>query len=244
MIQLDHAFIIAAYLPARGGAHDTLSALDDWIVSLSPNEPVVLCGDFNQEPNLAQRWSDLAGRGANRSVVGGNGSNLPTRWDGRRCIDWLWTNRPPMLPPIAAFSDMVFADHKVIQFPLQYSQGFVQAFQPVPMRNLAKPSDIDPDTWATAINQAWENLLTPSEASTQDEWVAFCDLVEKAHDQACSLCQISASKHIKLVRSKGSSMQVRPLEPATFRLKQLVSCRELKARKLLGRAHEANLQMS
>jgi len=39
-------------------------------------------------------------------------------------------------------------------------------------------------------------------------------------------------------------MQVRPLEPATFRLKQLASCRELKARKLLGRAREANLQMS
>ena len=243
MIQLDHAFVIAAYLPPRGSAHDTLSTLDDWIISLSANEPVILCGDFNQEPHLAQRWNDLSGRGAHRSVVGDDGSSLPTRWDGRRCIDWLWTTHPPMLPPIV-FSDVVFADHKVIKFQLRYCQTFVQAFQPVPTRNLAKPCDIDTDAWVEAINQAWQNFPTPSEASTQDEWVAFCDLVEKAYDQACSLCQIAVSRHSKLVRNKGSSMQVRPLEPTTFRLKQVVSCRELKARKLLGRAREANLQFN
>ena len=39
-------------------------------------------------------------------------------------------------------------------------------------------------------------------------------------------------------------MKIKELEPAIFRLKQHASCRELKARKLLGRVREANVQQA
>ena len=97
MVQLDHAFVVATYLPPRPNNDQVLTALDEWVCSLRRVEPVLVLGDFNHEPALANRWSALCGQGAVRTVADAHGCMLPTFKGGKRCIDWVWTSHPSML---------------------------------------------------------------------------------------------------------------------------------------------------
>ena len=122
MLQLDHMFIIGAYLPPRNSqATQTLTVLDEWIASAGALEPVVILGDFNQEPELADRWTALADGGAAKVVSLPDGTRASTRWEGNRCIDWIWSSHPFMVDELA-FSEAVFSDHKALTFNLQYRQ--------------------------------------------------------------------------------------------------------------------------
>ena len=243
LLQLEHAYVVGAYLPPRGTpAEDSLAVLDEWVASCAVSEPVFLCGDFNQEPDFANRWTALATRGACHTVRNACNAQMPTRWDGKRCIDWVWASHPHMLTNIA-FSDLVIADHRAISFTLQYSQEYVQSFRQVPTRSLLRPENVNKDQWDAATQHVWQTAECPAESSTQQEWNEFCATIEQKYDEALSMCA-SSHGHRRFLRPKGSAMQVRALEPATFRLKQHASCRELKVRKLLGRVKEANLQIS
>ena len=122
MLQLDDMFIIGAYLPPRNSqATQTLTVLDEWIASAGALEPVVILEDFNQEPELADRWTALADGGAAKVVSLPDGTRAPTRWEGNRCIDWIWSSHPFMVDELA-FSEAVFSDHKALTFNLQYRQ--------------------------------------------------------------------------------------------------------------------------
>eukprot|EP00435_Cladocopium_sp_Y103_P007050 s1814_g2.t1 len=243
LLQLEHAYVVGAYLPPGGTlAEDSITVLDEWVASCGAAEPVFLCGDFNQEPEFANRWTALATRGACHTVRNALNAQMPTRWEGKRCIDWVWASHPHMLTNID-FSDLVIADHRAISFTLQYSQDCVQSFRQVPTRSLLRPENVNKDQWDAATQAVWQTAECPAESSTQQEWNEFCATIEQKFDEVISMCA-SSHGHRRFIRPKGSAMQVRVLEPATFRLKQHASCRELKVRKLLGRVKEANLQIS
>ena len=245
LLQLDHAYLAGAYLPPRGTpADDSLAILDEWVASCSHNEPIFVCGDFNQEPDFADRWTALADRGACQIVRQEDGTPAPTRWEGRRAIDWMWASHPHMIQTVE-FSHTVIADHKALCFTLNYCQAKVQCFKHVPTRNLTKPETVPPDRWAAALEAAWQNAECPAESSTQQEWIEFCGNIEETFNEAVQQCELTSAKtHSKAGRPKGSALQVRPVEATTFRLKQHASCRELKARKLWGRVREANLRLA
>ena len=85
LLQLDHAYLAGAYLPPRGTpADDSLAILDEWVASCSHNEPIFVCGDFNQEPDFADRWTALADRGACQMVRQEDG--LPLPHDGKAAV--------------------------------------------------------------------------------------------------------------------------------------------------------------
>lgn len=245
MLQLDHMFIIGAYLPPRNSqATQTLTVLDEWIASAGALEPVVILGDFNQEPELADRWTALADGGAAKVVSLPDGTRAPTRWEGNRCIDWIWSSHPFMVDELA-FSEAVFSDHKALTFNLQYSQECVQSFKQVPTRSLLRPEQIPQKDWDKAMVKAWQQVPMPPNTTSEEEWNTFCSAVESSYDAAHQICSGSLSHgHTANVRAKGSPMKIKELEPAIFRLKQHASCRELKARKLLGRVREANVQQA
>ena len=129
LLQLDHVYLIGAYLPPRRlQPNNTLTILDEWVCSFGSQDPVFMLADFNAEPELAQRWTHLAGGGAVKTVLGPDGKPLPTRWNGKRCIDWAWCSHPGMLTNLK-FSDMVIADHKVLEFQLKYDQQQVRSYK-------------------------------------------------------------------------------------------------------------------
>eukprot|EP00438_Fugacium_kawagutii_P000347 Skav204708 [mRNA] locus=scaffold3332:74506:81342:+ [translate_table: standard] len=246
MMQLDHVFVIATYLPPRSESEtaEILSTLDDWIRSFGPSQPVIVLGDFNHEPELATRWTHLSEGGACGTVKEHTGKDLPTRWNGNRCIDWVWASRPYMLSHFR-FADLSLSDHRIINFRLQYDQPSLYSCQEVPTRKLLCPEQVDKKVWAEALSSAWAHVTVPAVSTTEQEWIDFCQKAEWAHDTALRACgQISRSGAQQAARPKGSELQIRLVTAKVFRLKQNGSFRELKLRKLLGRTREAILQSS
>ena len=239
MLQMDHMYIIGAYLPPRRiEATDTLAMLDEWVCSLGSQDPTFIVADFNAEPELAARWTHLTGGGATKTVTNDLGEAMPTRWNGRRCIDWVWASHPNMIRSMK-FSDLIIADHRVLEFRLLYDQHFVRTFQQLPTRCLQPPQQVAKNHWDAAIEKAWEGETTPASSTTEQEWMDFCALIEKTYDKALAYCGADPLDSRLSIRGKGSDISVKQVQPKTFRLKQHASCRELKLRKLLGRTREA-----
>ncbi|CAL1170788.1 unnamed protein product [Cladocopium goreaui] len=105
MLQLDHMFIIGAYLPPRNPqATQTLTVLDEWIASAGALEPVVILGDFNQEPELADRWTALADGGAAKVVSLPDGTRASTRPPVQEAFQFWQEGSEPM--PEYAWSNL------------------------------------------------------------------------------------------------------------------------------------------
>ena len=199
---------------------------------------------MHQEPEFAHRWTDLNDRGACRFVPLQNGAPAPTRWEGNRAIDWVWTSHPHMVTSLS-FAHTVIADHKAILFEVQYSQDKVQSFQHVPTRSLVQPPTLSHEVWAAALQNSWQTADCPTNSSTEQEWRDFCAIIEETYSEAsASSAQVVHQSRPVVGRPKGSELKVQPIAAVTFRLKQHASCHELKARKLWGRVKEANLQIA
>ena len=239
MIELDNLFVIGAYLPPHGEEANSTSValLDEWIAPLTGFQPVVLAGDFNREPPFAERWSALANRGCAWGVQDAMGTFLPTRWQGKRCVDWGWTSHPHMVHNVS-FLDCSISDHKGIQCELRYNQEFVQSYRAVSTRSHLPPDSVTQTQWRAALEEAWQSVQVPEQSSTEQEWNEFCTSVENVFDDALRKCGQEPSRNRHL-RCKGSHMVIRSIEASTFRIKQTSSCHELKVRKVLGRAREA-----
>lgn len=242
MLQMDQASIVGTYLPPRQEENNAaLTALDEWVLTIAPHRPLIMMGDFNQEPIFASRWTSLAQIGAARFVADNSGVPLPTRWGGKRCIDWAWVSHAHLLKDLQ-LENTAIADHKILNFRVRSNQTSVRTFKQVPTCKLEKPQDIDPDTWFKAIEEAWKTVQSPEISTTQTEWMEFCKRAVEAFDSALRARDLPVSKKPQVSRPKGSNMSVQKLVPKTFRLTQSASFRELKLRKLLGKVKEAKFQ--
>eukprot|EP00435_Cladocopium_sp_Y103_P071626 s534_g38.t1 len=200
-------------------------------------------GDFNHEPDLAQRWTNLSEYGAVRAAQDSEGNFLPTRWQGNRCIDWIWTSHPHMLGGLS-MSDFSLSDHLVVNFNLSYDQAFVCSFKQVPTRKLLQPDAIPKPAWVAALTNAWNCVnVPPPPTTTEEEWQEFCHSAEQAHHAALQTCGQDTHRFSRaFFRPKGSDMQTQACSAKTFRLKHNCGFRELKLRKLFGRLKECARQ--
>ena len=72
----------------------------DAIHKWAQGKSVVLVGDFNREPHEScevQAFSE----GHVKAVEDAQGSYIPSRWEGNRCIDWALTNSPDRVVEVA-----------------------------------------------------------------------------------------------------------------------------------------------
>ena len=244
MLQLDHCFLVASYLPPGHGTEtEALSILDQWVCSVPIHTPLVLCGDFNHEPQLADRWTALAETGAARAVTDSNGVILPTRWVSQRCIDWMWCSHPHLIRTLH-FTPVALADHRMLEWETHVAQSAVQSYKSLPTRKLEPPTSVAQTEWQQALSQAWADLPVPHMSTTEEEWTDFCWMAEQAQLRALHVCNVVPERGLPRARCKGSDIQILPLQPNTFRLKQTACMLELKLRKLLGRTKEALLHVN
>ena len=238
MIQLDHAFIVGVYLSPQH-EEEARRELDEWVVAVAADAPIVLIGDFNHTPEFASRWTALRDAGNARYVQDANGQPVPTRWTGNRCIDWAWCSHPCLVSQLT-LGHVAFADHKPFGFQLRFGQSIVHACKPVPTRNLL-PAVEQVQEWKAALKDAWQEVEAPSRSSVEVEWQEFCTSAERCHERALEVCQAKTPRPCKH-RAKGSPMKVQAIDAKTFRLTQQATFRELRLRKLLGRIAEAREQ--
>ena len=143
-----------------------LTIFDGWASAMGPHDLLFWMGDFNQEQELGA----LADKGAAQVVCFGNGTRLPTRWNGRRCVDWIWTSHPPMLSSVT-FNDIVIADHN-LNFQINFSHEKVRSFQQAPQ--LRRPHILKQD-----CGEALEKYIrAPLESDTTRERMTFCSHTE------------------------------------------------------------------
>ena len=238
MVQLAHLCLIGVYMaPNPADDCQLLPTIDEWVRSTSELEPVLVAGDFNKPPDASDRWTWLKGSGASLAVRNSEGQYEPTRWKGRRCIDWLWSSHPHMISQLD-FVPVFFADHKAVTCQVKVDQQSVRTYRAVPTRRLLPPSDISPGAWKAACEAAWADVSIPPSSTTEQEWQWFCRVAEQAYDRAMTLCGVEPPTQ-RGTRPKGTDLQVTAIRPETFRLKQNASCHELKLRRLLGRVLEA-----
>ena len=87
-------------------------------------------------------------------------SEQATRWEGRRCIDWIMGSSS-RISSVKLQSDVVLSDHQGILFHFQ--PGGLQdqrkgRLKPAPY--WPRPPDIDSDTWQEALTKAWNEHVT------------------------------------------------------------------------------------
>ena len=116
----------------------------------------VILGDFNEEPN--ESLGDLFGKFGAKYL--GPPSEQATRWEGRRCIDWIMGSSS-RISSVKLQSDVVLSDHQGILFHFQ--PGGLQdqrkgRLKPAPY--WPRPPDIDSDTWQEALTKAWNEHVT------------------------------------------------------------------------------------
>ena len=97
------------------------------------------------------------------------GQELPTRWQGPRCIDNAVYNR--RISTVLA-DDHVF-DHKVLVATIpstsgmeRLQPGFVLGFS----ASLVRPCQVDPVEWEKALNDRWRKVCKPDLPNVPDQW--------------------------------------------------------------------------
>ena len=169
MVQLAHLCLIGVYMaPNPADDCQLLPTIDEWVRSTSELEPVLVAGDFNKPPDASDRWTWLKGSGASLAVRNSEGQYEPTRWKGRRCIDWLWSSHPHMISQLD-FVPVFFADHKAVTCQVKVDQQSVRTYRAVPTRRLLPPSDISPGAWKAACEAAWADVSIPPSSTTEQE---------------------------------------------------------------------------
>ncbi|CAE7425932.1 unnamed protein product, partial [Symbiodinium microadriaticum] len=139
---------------------------------IPPQQPWVLMGHHNELP------SDPSVMGVARALGREyHGTGQPTRWEGRREIDWIACNRPDAVSSVSFGSDRI-SDHKDLRFQL------AAAYTPVRVGVLprtGRPPEVTTDQWRAALASAW--AASPQVGALHSSLRRGCTDVQKLWDE-------------------------------------------------------------
>ena len=158
---------------------DFLAFLEEMhLQALSQGIPIALLGDWNWQPHENLLLQDAA---FTFVAVQEGEELLPTRWQGRRAIDYALLS-PNMLGN-TAFMVEAFGDHKGVAFQLQCALVEGQSYARVPTRRFRQPDQMTRQQWRSALAEAWvnENSQVPPEKAldADGEWLWFNTKLEQ-----------------------------------------------------------------
>ena len=114
-VRLDDMVLVNLhFLPWKSVDAGFESRLAEFVCSLNPLQPWACIGDWNSLPSESFLLHATVAAVKNPST----GALSPTRWQGRRCIDYCVCNAP-MRVRGTGFVEQVFGDHKPVKFGLQ-----------------------------------------------------------------------------------------------------------------------------
>ena len=167
--------------------------------------PFHLVGDWNDEPHEAPLAMALEGAGA-RVVA----TEQPTRWGGKRCLDYMITNVPaePGIEEIQ-HSTQAYSDHKLMICSCQIRGEPRTRWRLQATAQYAIPENCSKDKWHHEVTQAWRkkesNYQPVREAhELSAQYQQLCRDVESALATAAPLCN-SDGKKPRGARPKGSA---------------------------------------
>lgn len=198
----------------------------------------MIAGDWNVEPVA---WPELATLHPSSKPCAATNEDrtfAPTRWQGKRSLDWIWCNNPEWIQSLLFWESKV-SDHKVVQFELQATERKAPHCILIPTRKWHKPTDVEIDVWIAALKDAWGPTKTfPLTGDADADWKLFCSKAENMHLEALRTGGQLANDRGSF-RAKSSVPKITRHKCHTVRAKQLLPFRE---RNLLGHAMEARRQ--
>lgn len=241
VVDLDFAYVAGIYLPPKADSQPLLQFLHECQLSTRRGTPWFVLGDWNVEP---KSWLELSGQfpaASPKAVMNTDLSFAPTRWEGKRCLDWAWCSEPHLVKQCSFWTEKI-ADHKVVQFTAQAAETCAARCTLVPTRRLQRPTEVDSETWAQALQDSWGSATQlPWSGDVNTDWQNFCAKAELMHIEALNQVGCPANRKGRF-RPKGSLPKSEFHGKYTVRAKQLMPFRIRKLRNLLGRALEAKRQ--
>ena len=229
-MDLDHTILTCVHRRALD-SFDFATVFAHHVVRLPQGRRFVAVGDWNLTPDEAIDQGLLDRHTSIECVRNADGTPLPTRWGGTRCIDWILTN-DPHASSTHELSQEKWSDHRGLNFCLQ-RVSHAKVFQATPTKGLGRPSFVSVEQWTRAVKQCWPGmgLQRPDVGSL---WDRFNGVLENALNDALALCRADSPKHLGK-RRKGSAFRVHARCSGRVRAKQDASFKERKLRKHLGR---------
>ena len=119
-----------------------------------PRQPWVIVGDFNWSPSL-NPWVPLLANSNACPVAAkcADGHYLPTRWEGRECLDYVLTNVAQQCD--AELEHTKWGDHIPISIRMALQPAATQAVELKPTARYQCPTDMSEASWCHKLESAW-----------------------------------------------------------------------------------------
>lgn len=118
-----------------------------------------LIGDWNWVPSDSLVVHHLLTTGASTKAVAENGSYVPSRWEGSRCIDWVLCS-DSHLTTVGYLAD-AWADHKALQCEVLGVSPSAVAFQDTKTACLSCPATACKSAFLQEVAARWESVQVP-----------------------------------------------------------------------------------
>ena len=218
--------------------------------AFSLGRPWLGIGDFNQTPTQVCPDAGFCAV----AVTDDSGAFVPSRWEGRRCIDFGVCYGGSGLPSIR-YGTAKISDHKIVHLELPVALTLRQGKVIKATPRYHRPEKVESMEWAASLQRAWELAPEIPEGDTEVEWQQFCHRAEKAFAWATLHCAEGSLPSAEAVeqcmqgfhrgrRPKGSLPQLVPKQSPGVRPKSEGSFRQRKLTNWLGRARELVFQSS
>ncbi|CAE7256424.1 Pol [Symbiodinium sp. CCMP2592] len=189
--------LVASAYARKGQQEPFLDLLAHAFQGAAPAVPIFIAGDFNTQAGEAHV------SGFHTQCVGGVRCAVPSRWDGKRCIDYVLSNSPESSTHLR-YEETAVSDHKMLVGNFEIPVERAALWQFAPTLRYARPVECTVEQWQSAVAEAWPNQVVHDVGSTEAEWKWSNSKLEAACASAMRSTSCAGPKFIPDWRPKGT----------------------------------------
>ncbi|CAE8602514.1 unnamed protein product [Polarella glacialis] len=203
---------------------DFLQDLNTYVYAIDSQTMFHLMGDWNDEPDESPLAAALESAGGRVQATG-----APTRWEGRRCIDYVITNAEKELANLRE-ECAAYSDHKLLCWESQIRGEPRERWRLKKTTSYAPPSGCDVRRWQQNVASAWPEVQQDVKPATNREQLGenfrqLCGQLEAAFKIAFANCS-EDGKVPRGSRAKGSGPAFERIPEASAKADPLDECFE------------------
>ncbi|CAE8609210.1 unnamed protein product [Polarella glacialis] len=216
---------------------DFLQDLNTYVYAMDSQTMFHLMGDWNDEPDESPLAAALESAGGRVQATG-----APTRWEGRRCVDYVITNAEKELANLRE-ECAAYSDRKLLCWESPIRREPRERWRLKKTTSYAPPSGCDVRRWQQNVASAWPEVQRDVKPATNREQLGenfrqLCGQLEAAFKIAFANCS-EDGKVPRGSRAKGSGPAFERIPEASAKADPLDECFETRVwRNNLGRLKE------
>ncbi|CAE8741924.1 unnamed protein product [Polarella glacialis] len=216
---------------------DFLQDLNTYVYAMDSQTMFHLMGDWNDEPDESPLAAALESGGGRAQATG-----APTRWEGRRCIDYVITNAEKELANLRE-ECAAYSDHRLLCWESPIRGEPRERWRLKKTTSYAPPSGCDVHRWQQNVASAWPEVQRDVKPATNREQLGenirqLCGQLEAAFKIAFANCS-EDGKVPRGSRAKGSGPAFERIPEASAKADPFDECFETRVwRNNLGRLKE------